>query len=524
LFDWAPPKWLAWTVMALGLAVMAAVLAALHRTRRGRRRGGGSGDGLDGWRAGSRQWASLADVAELVCDPGTAGRLSLGWFDRRRHLGAARNRSVMVLAPTGAGKTPRVVVPAVLRHRGPAVVASVKSDVLALTLAARERLGPVWVFDPAEETGFPACRWSPLLDVTDFAGAERAASFLCESARAGDSRGIEGQVFWDSLARRCVAPMLFAAALTGRTMRDVARWIQLDDGEATVSELLTGLGDVDALSGWQGHLRQATRLKSDVLSTAATILEVWARASVARAVDVAADDPDRPVLDLDRLVDGSGGTLYLVAPASDQQIFLPVFSVLVNTVLRRVELVASRRRLPPDPPLLLALDEAGNIAPLRRLDQVASKGANEGVLLLTVWQDRAQVDAIYGPDRARVIAANHWAEILMPGIKDQRTLVEMSEAIGRDWHPQTTVTWSGGRKSTSVSDQLMDVAPVSFLRSLAPDEAIVLSGRHPAIRVRLPGWFEDPQLRAMVDPEVAAAFDRQFARPQPGRGRRGGRR
>jgi len=46
---------------------------------------------------------------------------------------------VQARAPTGGGKTPRVAVPTVLRHTGPTVVASVKADVLHLTLA---RPGP----------------------------------------------------------------------------------------------------------------------------------------------------------------------------------------------------------------------------------------------------------------------------------------------------------------------------------------------------------------------------------------------
>jgi hypothetical protein len=31
------------------------------------------------------------------------------------------------------------------------------------------------------------------------------------------------------------------------------------------------------------------------------------------------------------------------------------------------------------------------------------------------------------------------------------------------------------------------------------------------MRLRVSGWYEDPALREMVDPRVAAAFDRQFA-------------
>lgn len=42
--------------------------------------------------------------------------------------------SKMIVAPAGAGKTARVMVPDLLQHRGPAIVTSVKTDLMWLTL------------------------------------------------------------------------------------------------------------------------------------------------------------------------------------------------------------------------------------------------------------------------------------------------------------------------------------------------------------------------------------------------------
>ena len=85
-------------------------------------------------------WARPADLADLLVDGPVPGRSQLGTLAGRLVANPPR-RSVLVQAraPTGGGKTPRVAVPTVLRHTGPAVVASVKADVLHLTLA---RPGP----------------------------------------------------------------------------------------------------------------------------------------------------------------------------------------------------------------------------------------------------------------------------------------------------------------------------------------------------------------------------------------------
>ena len=114
-------------------------------------------------RESSKRWASEKHLKERkllvdIKDADDPRRLLLGWIGRKPVLNPSY-RSLMVQAPTGAGKTPRVVVPVVLRHRGPALVASVKSDVLALTSDRREEQGPVFVFDPTEGRQ-PTTRWS----------------------------------------------------------------------------------------------------------------------------------------------------------------------------------------------------------------------------------------------------------------------------------------------------------------------------------------------------------------------------
>lgn len=177
-----------------------------------------------------------------------------------------------------------------------------------------------------------------------------------------------------------------------------------------------------------------------------------------------------------------------------------------------MELRAAASGLPLDPPLLNMLDEAANIAPLRRLDKVASKGANEGVITVTVWQDEGQIVRIYGRETARTVKSNHTAHVYLPGISDDATLKALSEAIGDHKVKRMSVSRShNGEQGTSSGYQDEVLAPPSWLRRMPGGTALVVTGPHKPMRVTLPGWFEDPELRAMVDPDVAAAFDERFA-------------
>lgn len=455
-------------------------------------------------RALSAAWAGPKDVRDLVVPGPVRSRVILGQMGKE-YVANPPRRSVLVMAPTGAGKTPRFVVPTVLRHEGPALVASVKTDAYALTVAKRRKDGPVWVFDPTGSTNVPSAHWSPLAGVETYGDALKAATWLAESSKVGE-QGIQDQKFWDSLGRKLLAPLLFAAAGSGRHMADVVRWVDLM-AEQEVAAILDVLGDEDAIAAWEASRNRPDKTKGSVYGTAETILESFGHPDVRDTLNVAGDVD---VLDHRALLDG--GTLYLVAPESEQSLFAPVFETLVNAVLRDVEQRASRTSLPLDPPLLLMLDEAANIAPLRNLDKVASKGANEGVVTVSVWQDEGQIMRVYGRDTARTVKSNHTAHVYLPGIFDDETLKSVSEAIGDHKVRRKTVS-RGHRGELSTSTHYVDekLAPPSYLRRLPTGTALVLTGSHKPMRLTIPGWYEDKELRALVDRQTAAAFDKQFA-------------
>ena len=89
-------------------------------------------------------------------------------------------------------------------------------------------------------------------------------------------------------------------------------------------------------------------------------------------------------------------TLYLCAPAHDQRRLTPLFVSVMRQIIEHVYDHVTRGRRPLDPPLLVVLDEAANIAPLSDLDALAATAAGHGIQLVTVWHDLAQINARYG--------------------------------------------------------------------------------------------------------------------------------
>ena len=381
----------------------------------------------------------------------------------------------MVVGPTQSGKTSSLAVPAILGWAGPVVAASVKSDLLRDTWGERADQGTVWCVDPTASTGMPVTTWSPLPECSTWPAARRVASGLCEAAR-GEGTTSDGE-FWYATAAKLLAPLLFAAALDGRSMADVVRWVDIQEvGE--VAGILEQAGLPEALEAAEATWCRDERTRSSVATTAETVLAPFAEAPVT---------PGRPVFDPRHLL-GGAHTLYLCAPAHDQRRLRGYFTALTQQVLAQAFTVATRSG-PLDPPLLVVIDEAAHIAPLPELDGLAATCASHGIQLMTVWQDLAQVRGRYGA-RAPTVLNNHRAKLFLPGIADPDTLEYASRLVGDQEVAQPSITRDpSGRRSTTSSTAVRRLLPPEDLRCLRRGDAVLVYGSLPPVRLRLRPWW-----------------------------------
>ncbi len=448
--------------------------------------------------ARTARWARPGDLAPLVLSgregPPPRGRLVLGRLGRRR-VAAERSQSVAVFGPTQSGKTTGLAVPAILGWDGPVVAASVKRDLLDHTLAHRQRCGRVQVVDPAGTTGRAASIWTPLPAARTWPGARRAAAVLTEVGRAGDGSLADAD-FWYATAARLLAPLLFAAALCDASMADVLHWVESGE-EGEVLDVLERSGVDQAVDAARSAFGKEPRQRSSVATTVETLLEPFAAAGTAGWA-AAAGSAAEPV-DAAGLL-GASDTLYLCAPAHDQRRLAPLFVGVLRDVLDRAYDRVVRTGAPLDPPLLVVLDEAANLAPLADLDGLAATAAGHGVQLVTVWHDLAQLTARFGP-RATTVVNNHRAKLFLSGIADPPTLEYASRLIG-DEEVHLPATTSGGRAgpSTTRSPTVRPLAPPDRLRRIPPGSGVLVYRDLAPARLRLRPWTAEPWLVARAAP------------------------
>ena len=460
--------------------------------------------GVFGWRVGRlravSRWARSHDVRALRARRGAPGRFVLG---RLGHRGVATERetSVLVVGPTRSGKTTALIVPNLMEWHGPAVVTSTKHELLELTAAHRQSLGPVYVYDPADATAarYGRVTWSPLVGCEDLDRAWTVAAWLCAGLQQGSSRGDNDWAHWAESGKLLIAPLLFAAAVTGRTVLDVHAWIHGFDLFTPLAVLEDRQHDpavaedaARAMSMLLSIDQRPERERGTVFSTVMRIFAPLNERAVAQSALTSRFDPRRF---LER-----NGTLYLCTPRLAPERVASLFVGLLMTVVTEAYGLADSHpggRL--DGELGLFLDELANVIPIEDLPSLASQGAGRGVLLMSIVQDLSQLRSRYGSDRAHSILNNHPCKVVLPGLSDPESIELLSRLVGRGAVTDVQVSRTGdGRISRSYAVRHDTLATPDALRQLTATTAVVLDRGRPPMLVRLQPWYASRRYRRLA--------------------------
>lgn len=394
------------------------------------------------------------------------GRLTGSWWRLNRgRLAAPTRDSVLVLGPTGGGKTSSVLIPAILSWEGPVLAASIKDDLVTTTAAWRRKSGPLAVLDPTGKHDGMAVKFDPVTAAVDHPAARRHAASLCLGV-AVSGNDAEAR-FWSQLAAKLLAPLLLAAHRAERGIDEVAQWIDRRD-EMTPLEVLQASGEHRAVDALLASTQRDERQLSSVYATLEAILEPLLEQS-----------PNALALPFDaRRMLTRHGTLYLCAPVREQRRFSSLFCAVIDEVLDAAVLEARRTGGALERRLLVVLDEAAAIAPLTDLDVLAATCGGQGISLVTCFQDLAQVRARWG-ERTGTLLNNHRTRVLVAGLSDP----ELSGVLGG---MAGTALDRGGRGSSSPRRHIVEPAEI---RELPAHSALVVSGSTPVAKVRLVPWW-----------------------------------
>ena len=433
----------------------------------------------------------LAEAGTKVEDPNEWG-MFLGVVDDRA-LYAQHEDSMAVVAIPRAGKTMRIAVGLVLDAPGAVMATSTKADLPQRTILARQRKGPVAVFDPQDVAGWAEpVRWDPVAGCQD---PDVAIARGRAWAAAAPMKGTTNGDWFSDRAATILAGLLHAAAVDGRTMRDVARWAShLTTSEEPVTILTHNPA---AEPGWAQKLSGQIHSRSDTTagSIEATLSGLLDPLSSPRVMDAVCPGTGDDVLDVARLI-RDRGTLYLLSGTGDGSA-APLVSMLADHVITAAQAMSQHEpggRL--DPPLRLVLDEAANIAPLPKLPELMADSGGRGITTCAFFQSFAQMRRRWGPDGDKEIYDSATIRLVLGGLADDEALQRLSNLCGqhRVKRVSTSRNRGGGRgaggSSTSTHYEWEPVMRPDQIRELPDGQALMFYRNRRVARLVLRGAWQ----------------------------------
>jgi hypothetical protein len=370
-----------------------------------------------------------------------------------------------------------------------------------------------------------------------------------------------GDDHWTERAQALLAPVLHAAALDGVDMAAVLRWVDrheaapalaiLDrEGAASAGDLLAGIAATDQ------------REQSGIWSTASGVLSAYRS-------DTALATTRGPAFDASSFC-AEDATLYICTAGRRQRTLAPLVVGILSDVRsaaydaaagrllsgftgsaevvpvapehaaepdRRAPGVHNVSRVPgvinvptgyaPDraasAPVLFALDEVANIAPIPDLPSMVSEGGGQGVLMLACLQDLSQARERWGR-AADGFLSLFATTVVLPGIGDIATLEALSALAGEEDAPERSISVAApargsragallgrvalGRRGSGRDDARMTMStrrrrrlPVDVVSRGRPGAALTVGQHNRMGWVRLTPWFAEEPWRAILTAE-----------------------
>ncbi len=394
---------------------------------------------------------------------------------------------LLVVAPSGTGKTSGVVIPSILNSDDATLIINdPKGEIYNLTAGHRRTLGPVFRIEWASETDDTHC-WNPLAlenlpesyeGIANY--VERFSAILINSKKEDD--------FWAPSARDLLASTAnFLILLNKRnnqsaTLFDIYKFLSDLDLPGTDEEKQPGKNalhmaadlctEFDFPEGLRADLLSVAnmdyRTKSGVLAHVRTKIRIFSNPSVIRVTS-------RCDLDIKNIreKDGKPQTVYFTVPASDQATFGKLTGIFVD--LMSDTLTRERDQSKFKRPIRVILDELAFLPAMRTISEMPAYGRSYNLAFMNVCQDYEQIKHKWGEETLETLLTNSPLQVVLTQ-NSYKTSEKISLRIGHCKEPKFNRSFSWGRqrnRSVSVSEEKIRLIEPQDILDLKSGEQIV---------------------------------------------------
>ncbi|MEU6720676.1 TraM recognition domain-containing protein [Nonomuraea sp. NPDC046802] len=379
-----------------------------------------------------------------------------------------------------SGKTTTVIAQSAIRAPGAAVVTSIRPDALTTTAAPRRARGTLWVFDPQQICHHPQEFWWDMIRTArTVEGARRLASHFITTSFSANERGN----YWALAAGNLLANLFHAAATSGESVHQVLEWLA-HPAEQDPIDALRAVGAV----GMAGQLEHTVQLppetRGGVYDTAAQTVACLLDPEINRWIT---STPGQPVFDPHTFV-RSTDTLYLFSKKGRNGA-APLVAALADAVLQAGIAAAERVGGRADPPLVMVLDEAANVAPIEDLPDLYSFLGGTGIPVITILQSYQQGVRVWGGPGMDALWSASTVKIIGAGIDDADHAEKISRLVGHHKVIDSSVSYNSSGRSVSVSARKERIYTAADIRALKKFTGILLLTGIRPVPIMLRPWM-----------------------------------
>lgn len=455
---------------------------------------------------GAARFANTAEIrkAGLLDPKGGLDKTILVGKKNGRYLTYGGYQFVILAAPTRSGKGVGIVVPNCLNYSDSLVVLDIKGENFDITSGFRAKHGQkVYLFAPFDEAGVTH-RYNPLEYISDDP-AQRLGD-IDAIGTALYSGGNQNDKFWSENAKdlfrglclfvlerkdlpKTFGEILRQASGKGKPLKEYI-FEELKKAQDTGHPFSNAC--IDCLNR---VLSNSENTLAGIVATFGTPLLIFQNPRVDLATS--ANDFDLREVRRERM------SIYFKMPPNK----LKEGSVLVNLFFDQLLNLNTRVLPSQDKTLkqqcLVLLDEMTSIGKVAMIAQAVSYMAGYNMRLLTIIQNKSQLEDVYGKAGALTLLSNHALMVMYaPSPTVQSDAQEYSEMLGYETVKSRSWTSSMQSSSTSTSDQRRALMLPQEIRELGQTREIVsLENCKPILCDKI-RYYEDPDFtcRAHLPP------------------------
>ena len=455
---------------------------------------------------GAARFANTAEIrkAGLLDPKGGLDKTILVGKKNGRYLTYGGYQFVILAAPTRSGKGVGIVVPNCLNYSDSLVVLDIKGENFDITSGFRAKHGQkVYLFAPFDEAGVTH-RYNPLEYISDDP-AQRLGD-IDAIGTALYSGGNQNDKFWSENAKdlfrglclfvlerkdlpKTFGEILRQASGKGKPLKEYI-FEELKKAQDTGHPFSNAC--IDCLNR---VLSNSENTLAGIVATFGTPLLIFQNPRVDLATS--ANNFDLREVRRERM------SIYFKMPPNK----LKEGSVLVNLFFDQLLNLNTRVLPSQDKTLkqqcLVLLDEMTSIGKVAMIAQAVSYMAGYNMRLLTIIQNKSQLEDVYGKAGALTLLSNHALMVMYaPSPTVQSDAQEYSEMLGYETVKSRSRTSSMQSSSTSTSDQRRALMLPQEIRELGQTREIVsLENCKPILCDKI-RYYEDPDFtcRAHLPP------------------------